>query len=261
MGAMEQARIRGEKYRIAVLGRTRAALAPVTEALRDAAIPLSGRSTLDPLADRPEVLDALALARALVNPEDRVAWLGVLRAPWCALPLDDLHRLTSGDDPGVLARPIPELLRERKALLGDDTQLAVERVLQAYEDSFAMRAAMPEMSYGTWLKQIWLRLGGDSCVDATARANLDLLWRCLDKLPEGDADLTCPAGKFALDKLKAQPDPLADTNCGVHVMTIHKSKGLEFEVVVVPELQSESANTRFNLFVARARPGNSRCIR
>jgi ATP-dependent helicase/nuclease subunit A len=247
MGAMEQARVRGEKYRIAVLGRTRAALAPVTEALREAAIPFRAVD-LEPLADRPEVLDALALARVLMNPEDRVAWLGVLRAPWCALSLDDLHTLTSGDDPSILARPIPELLRERKALLGEGSLLAVERVLQAYEDSFAIRAAMPEMSCGTWLKQVWLRLGGDSCADATARANLDLLWRCLDMLPEGDADLTSPAIKSALAKLMAQPDPAADSSCGVHVMTIHKSKGLEFEVVVVPELQAACANTRFNLF-------------
>ncbi len=247
MSAMEQARIQGEKYRIAVLGRTRAALAPVTQALREAAIPFRAVD-LEPLADRPEVLDALALARALLNPEDRVAWLGVLRAPWCALSLDDLHTLTSADDPIVLARPIPELLRERKALLRKDSRLAVERVLQAHEDYFAIRAAMPEMSSGTWLKQIWLRLGGDSCVDATARANLNLLWRCLDKLPGGDADLTGPAVESALAKLMAQPDPAADSNWGVHVMTIHKSKGLEFEVVVVPELQAASANTRFNLF-------------
>jgi ATP-dependent exoDNAse (exonuclease V) beta subunit len=247
LGAMKEAHIHGEKCRIAILGRTRAALAPITQALHEAAIPFRAVD-LEPLADRPEVLDALALARALLNPEDRVAWLGVLRAPWCALSLDELHTLASADDSVVQARPIPELLRERKGLLNDAARCAVERVLRAYEDSFVIRATMPQTSSGTWLEQVWLILGGDSCVDATARANLDLLWRCLDKLANGDADLTSPALDAALENLMAQPDPASDGNCGVHLMTIHKSKGLEFEVVIVPELQAMSASTRSTMF-------------
>jgi ATP-dependent helicase/nuclease subunit A len=245
--AMEQARTRGDKYRIAVLGRTRAALAPITQGLRIAGIPFRAVD-LDPLADRPEVLDALALARALLNIEDRVAWLGVLRAPWCALSLDDLYTLTSADDPGIQARPLPDLMQERKSLLSKEARHAVDRVLQACADSNALRTAIPELSTGTWLQQTWLRLGGDSCVDAAARANLDLLWRCLDKLPGGDADLTSPALESALEKLTAQPDPAAESDCGVHLMTIHKSKGLEFEVVIVPELQALCASTRSTMF-------------
>jgi ATP-dependent exoDNAse (exonuclease V) beta subunit len=247
LGPMEQARLRGEKYRIAVLGRARTALAPVTQALREAAIPFRAVD-LEPLADRAEVLDALALAHALLNSEDRAAWLGVLRAPWCALSLEDLHALTSADDAVIQARPVPQLLRERKMLIGEEASLAVERVLQAWDDSSKIRAAMPQMSTGTWLKQVWLRLGGDSCVDAAARANLDLLWRCLDNLPNGDTDLTSPALASALEKLMAQPDPASDSNCGVHVMTIHKSKGLEFEVVIVPELQATGATSRPAMF-------------
>jgi ATP-dependent exoDNAse (exonuclease V) beta subunit len=42
----------------------------------------------------------------------------------------------------------------------------------------------------------------------------------------------------ALKKLTALPDPKASSDCGVQLMTIHKAKGLEFEVVIVPELQA-----------------------
>ena len=34
-----------------------------------------------------------------------MAWLGVLRAPFCGLSLAELHQLTSADDPAVLSRP------------------------------------------------------------------------------------------------------------------------------------------------------------
>jgi ATP-dependent exoDNAse (exonuclease V) beta subunit len=234
---MEQARLRGQKYRIAVLGRARTALAPIAQALREAEIPFRAVD-LEQLAARPEVLDALSLARALFNPFDRVAWLGVLRAPWCGLTLDDLHRLASGDDPALLASAVPVLLAERLPSLSEEGRSAASRVLEALDSVPAMRAAQPTASIGTWLEQVWLSLGGADCVDRTARANLDLLWSCLDRLPGGEQDLLGPALDAALEKLTAQPDPDADIDAGVQLMTIHKSKGLEFEVVIVPDLQA-----------------------
>jgi ATP-dependent exoDNAse (exonuclease V) beta subunit len=228
-----------KKYRIAVLGRTRKALVPVAQALREANIPFRAIE-LEPLQDRPEIVDALTLARALLNPQDRVAWLGVLRAPWCGLSLADLHTLTSADDEQLKSRPVPELLAERTQLLSQDGRLAAARVLEAVAHAEHLRSTQPAASPGTWLEQVWLRLGGAQCVDATARANLDLLWRCLDNLPQGEQDFLGPGLDAALNKLNAQPDPTASSDCGVQLMTIHKSKGLEFEVVVVPDLQAST---------------------
>jgi ATP-dependent exoDNAse (exonuclease V) beta subunit len=234
---IQQARAGGEKYRIAVLARARKSLAPIAQALRQEGIPFRAVD-LEKLKDRPEVQDALSLARALLNPEDRVAWLGVLRAPWCGLALDDLHRLTSADDPELLARPVPELLAERHPLLSAEGRNAAQRVLDSLAAAPGLHAAQPSAKPGTWLEQIWLRLGGSACVDATALANLDLLWSCLDRLPGGEQDLLGPALDAALDKLTALPNPEAAGDCGIQLMTIHKSKGLEFEVVIVPDLQA-----------------------
>ena len=237
---IEQARAANQKYRVAVLGRTRKALAPVAEALRQAAIPFRAVE-LEELKHRPEIVDALVLARALLNPQDRVAWLGMLRAPWCGLSLADLHALTSADDPELLARPIPELMMERISHLSGEGRTAVERVLQAIQSAERLRSTQPTTAPGTWLEQVWLRLGGGDCVDATASTNLDLLWTSLDSLTEGEPDILGPALGAALNKLTAQPDPDADSEHGVQLMTIHKSKGLEFEVVIVPDLQATTA--------------------
>jgi ATP-dependent helicase/nuclease subunit A len=229
-----------DKYRVAVLARTRTSLAPIAQALREAAIPFRAID-LEKLAARPEVLDALALARALLNPQDRAAWLGILRAPWCGLTLDDLHLLTSADDPFLLARPIPDLLAERQPLLSSAGRAAVLRLLSTLASVPALATNQPTASLGTWLQQVWLSLGGANCCDPTARANLDLLWTCLDHLPAGEQDLLGPALDAALNKLTALPDPNASSDCGVQLMTIHKSKGLEFEVVIVPDLQAKTA--------------------
>jgi ATP-dependent exoDNAse (exonuclease V) beta subunit len=240
--SIEQARLaqeRGEenKFRVAVLGRARNHLVPIAQALREAGIPFRAVE-LEKLAERPEVLDALALARALLNPEDRVAWLGVLRAPWCGLSLEDLHRIAGSDDPETRSRPVPVLIAERLSLLCEEGRLAAAHVLETLTSATALRAAQPTASLGSWLEEIWLRLGGAACVDAIGRANLDLLWSCLDNLMGGEPELVGPGLAAALDKLTAQPDPGASDKCGVQLMTIHKSKGLEFEVVIVPELQA-----------------------
>ena len=230
---------RGEKFRIAVLGRTYKTLEPIAAALRDAAIPFRAVD-LENLRDRPEVLDALALARALLNPEDRVAWLGVLRASWAGLSLADVHLIAGADDPALLRRPIPELLNARMNLLSEAGRKAAARVLETAAYAGSLRAAEPSASLGTWLEQVWLRLGGADCVDRTARANLDLLWKCLDELEEGEPDLLGSGLDAAIEKLNAQPDPSASSERGVQLMSIHKSKGLEFEVVIVPDLHAGS---------------------
>lgn len=240
------ARAAGRKDRIAVLGRARKALAPVAAALREADIPFAAVD-LEKLNERPEVLDALALARALLNPHDRVAWLGILRAPWCGLSIADLHLLVSADDAELLARPIPDLLVEREALISVEGRAAVKRVIRAMQAAELLRAAQPGAALGTWIEQVWLRLGGGACVDAAARANLDLLWRCLDDLREGEQGILGSALDAVLEGLTALPDPEAESQWGVQLMTIHKAKGLEFEVVIVPELQAGAGRGRGDL--------------
>ena len=257
---IEAARANGEKFRIAVLGRTKSSLIAIAASLRAVQLPFRAVE-LEKLQERPEVLDALCLARALLQPLNRVAWLGVLRAPWCGLSLAGLHTLTSSDDASLLARPIPELLEERVDLLGSEDRLAAARVLEALQSLPALRTALPTAAVGSWLEQVWLRLGGAACVDAAARANLDLLWSCLDRLPGGEEDLLGPALGEALEKLTALPDPAASSEAGVQLMTIHKSKGLEFEIVIVPDLQARGGGNKGKMLSwlerGLAQPGES----
>ena len=240
---INQAKSCKEKFRVAVLGRARNHLVPIAEALRQTGVPFRAVE-LEKLAARPEVLDALALARALLNPQDRVSWLGVLRAPWCGLSLDDLHRIAGDDDPALLLRPLPELVAERIPLLSEAGRTAAARVLQTNDAACALRASQPTASIGTWLEMVWQLVGGAACVDSTARANLNLLWNCLDRLSEGERDLFGSGLDAALNKLTALPAPEASADCGVQLMTIHKSKGLEFEVVIVPELQAVNGRSK-----------------
>jgi len=237
------ARERGEtRYRIAVLARGRKSLIPIAEALREAGIGYRAIE-LEKLNERPEVLDALALARALMNPVDRTAWLAVLRGPWCGLSLGELHLLTSADEETVSAAAVPELLERRlpeiAGELGARAFAAAERVGRVLRRAQGERAAAIA-TLGTWLESVWKALGGADTVDRAQAENLRVLWAALDGLPEGELDLLGPGLAAALDGLYALPDPAASGEFGVQLMTIHKSKGLEFEVVLVPDLEAKS---------------------
>ena len=216
---------------IAILVRTRAALPGILAGLRSAGIEYCGVE-LESLTDRPAVRDLVALLRALLHAGDRTAWLAVLRAPWCGLTLADLHALAASD----AARPWPALLADpqpRSSLSPDGLQ----RVARLSEQLAAAARERGERPLGSWLRTAWFALDGPATVpDVSDLENAELLFATLDELEREVG--ACPqvsAIEAALEGLRASPQGSAQA--GVQVMTIHRAKGLEFDVVIVPELQ------------------------
>ena len=74
---------------VAVLVRNRNHLQRIVPRLRAAGLRFRAIE-IEQLGERPVVQDLLALTRAAAHPADRLAWLAVLRAPWCGLELADL---------------------------------------------------------------------------------------------------------------------------------------------------------------------------
>jgi ATP-dependent exoDNAse (exonuclease V) beta subunit len=169
---------------------------------------------------------------------DRIAWLAVLRAPWCGFTLDDLHRLTGADGPGFKRLSVLELIDLHQHLLSPDGQRRLVRTAAILRRALDLRWRQVDVpSFASWIERTWRTLGGPACLDAAAYENVQVFFSLLDALPpDGLAPFT---GEFAaeLDRLFAQPDPSVSETCGIQLMTIHKAKGLGFDVVVVPGLE------------------------
>src|SRR5690606_36536478 len=88
--------------RIAVLVNARTHVDAIARALIEADIPFQAVE-IEQLRERPVVQDLMALTRALVHLADRTAWLSILRAPWCALTLPDLHAIAGVPAPTIEA--------------------------------------------------------------------------------------------------------------------------------------------------------------
>jgi len=189
------------------------------------------------------LLDLRALTRALLHPMDRVAWLSVLRAPWCGLTLSDLHRLTGSDDPAFRNRPVLELMGERLPLLSPDGQERLARTAQVLRRALDLRWRQSESpSFSSWIERTWRTLGGPACLGAAAAENAEVYFSLLDSVaPDGLAPSTA-AFDAEFDRLFAQPDPAIGDRCGIQLMTIHKAKGLGFDLVLVPGLDRRSSS-------------------
>ena len=238
--AIAKAQAEGKEFRVAVLVRARQHLAKIVPLLRQNRIPFRAVE-IETLAERQELLDLLSLTRALLHPMDRVAWLAVLRAPWCGLTLRDLHTLTGADDRAMRKKPMLELIEERLALLETEAAERAARTVGILKQALATRfEGLHAGSFSQWIERTWRSLGGPLCVDAAANENVQTFFAMLDDVAPGG--MQCMTAEFdaELEWLFAQPDPRVSERAGVQLMTIHKAKGLGFDVVIVPALDRKA---------------------
>jgi ATP-dependent exoDNAse (exonuclease V) beta subunit len=209
-----------------ILVRARSHLASIVTKLRERCIAFQAIE-IDQLGERPLIQDLMALTFALAHAADRIAWLAILRAPWCGLLIEDLHTLTVDDRDAIW-----DLMQARRETLSADGRTRLARVLPVLASALDQRG---RIGLRNLVEQTWIRLGGPACVgtdsdldDATAYFDL------LESLEEG-GDLGDFRGlRQQVEGLFAQPDSRADGT--LQVMTIHKAKGLEFDTVILPGL-------------------------
>ncbi len=214
---------------VAVLVRSRSHLTTIMPAMRRAGLPFQAME-IERLSDRQLVLDLVALTRALLHLGDRVAWLAVLRAPWCGLSLADLYALAGTDH----HRTIYELMMDPLLTRGvsRDGRLRLGRVSEVLQQSLAERG---RLSLRRSIEGTWLALGGPACLAAeTDLRDASVFFDRLEELPvEAGLDEPAQLGE-RLHDLFALPDAAADGS--LQIMTIHKAKGLEFDTVILPGL-------------------------
>ncbi|MGC2300310.1 MAG: UvrD-helicase domain-containing protein [Acidobacteriaceae bacterium] len=238
---IDHARTVGAEYRVAILVRARTHLFQIIPLLRHKQIPFRAVE-IEHLSERQELLDLLALTRALLHPTNRIAWLSVLRAPWCGLTLSDLHMLTGSDDPAFKNLSILELIDRHRPLLSADGQLRLGRTAEILRRALDLRWRQSETpSFASWIERTWHTLGGPAGIDAAAWENTQVFFSLLDAVtPDGLAPSTAEFDA-EWNRLFAQPDPAVSERCGIQLMTIHKAKGLGFDVVIVPGLDRRSS--------------------
>jgi ATP-dependent exoDNAse (exonuclease V) beta subunit len=232
--AAEQAKDR--KRTIAVLVRSRSHLkALVTEIRAHHARLLFQAVEVEALAQRQAVQDALSLVLALLHRADRVHWLALLRASWCGMTLRDLYHLAADDHSATIWQLMQD--EERLTGLSADGQKRLLHVREVIKEAFVHQG---RQSLRRWIESTWMKLGGPECLwEAGDVRDVQAFFDLVEK-QHALGRLSTPDLQDAMTKLYAAPDVKADGS--VQFMTIHKSKGLQFDTVILPGLNRPPRN-------------------
>jgi ATP-dependent exoDNAse (exonuclease V) beta subunit len=199
----------------------------------------------DLLGERPAVRDLLALTRALLHPADRAAWLAILRAPWCGLTLADLQR-AANSNPDT---PVWETICNPDFEVNEPGRLECFRRAMSIAVSRVRRVPVREC-----VELAWEALHGPACLESAAsRSDARRFLDLIEDLDQGGEIADLDLLERRVERLFADPDPESDGS--LQLMTIHKSKGLQFETVIVPGLGREPAHDERPLVLWTDVPG------
>ena len=240
----------------AVLARTRGDFDPIYRALVAKGVPVEV-DTLGGFWTRPEILDVVAWLRVLDDPGDNLALGRLLLGPAYRLGLRDLffladraknenYRLRSGDFDDLLRYSLADsiLAQEEIPELSDDARERITRFQTTWRElaGVAKRVTLADL-----VGEIARISGLAAELAASPNTEAELALRHLAKLRDiaqgyqpvaGSLDL----GGFvdyldSLDEADQDEDELrATVENAVRLLTLHRAKGLEWDVVFLPSL-------------------------
>lgn len=215
---------------LAVLVRSRKHLQEIVALLNQQSI-LYEAIDIDPLQNKMHVRDLINLALALCDNYDELSWAAVMRSAYFCLSLDDIYKVLVDTDETL---PFPQRISQHCDQLSENAQERCAKILPVLQSTIAFKGEKP---FKKWLKGCCDALGIFYQLDVDSE--IEELQICLDKLAELNQ-----AGELndrqaidqAIGQLYAQP---ARQNPNlIYLMTIHKSKGLEFDTVILPRLDA-----------------------
>lgn len=232
---------------ISILVRSRSHLKSIIPILNAAEIPFRALD-IDPLSSRSVIQDLLSLTRALLHPADRIAWLAILRAPWCGLTLSDLLILAGDRSKQIIWKQLqhPELIQK----LSPEAQQRLQRIIPILAISLAERR---RYTLRQWVENTWQQLGGPACVEHhTDLEDAHAFFKLLAKIDQANDLPDLKRLNDAINKLYAAPNNQADAS--LQIMTIHNAKGLEFDIVILPHLERKASQDEKQLLQWMERP-------
>lgn len=227
---------------VALLFRTSTAFPVYEAALEEGGIPfvtVAGRG----FYDRPEVRDLVNMLRVLADPWDDQALAGMLRSPAFGVSDPGLYRLRCPDGCGS---PRPDYRSLYAALRGPLDMLDDSDRSRAARAAGLLEALVPWVDRLP-VTELLRRLVEQTDYRAILAGAGSRLWRNVDKLLSDARASGLVRLRAFLEYLEVLRDvgaregeAASEAEGALRLMTIHKSKGLEFKVVVLADASHDN---------------------
>jgi ATP-dependent exoDNAse (exonuclease V) beta subunit len=218
----------GKKWNdIAILSRKRASLTTLFHHLKRHDIPVLLHGESD-YFQRQHCIDIITFAKMVLNPYDTVTLSGLLLSPLFKLTYDDLYLLTQSEAGvystllSVTTQQFPLLWETLNEESQNRIQCAAHSVIKWIDHSryYPLYTTVLDMVYETQYydsNEIAYLIDQIQTLEAITPSRASL-WEQLSRLPYQTSHYTSKTN---------------DDHNGVNLMTIHQSKGLEFEAVAI----------------------------
>jgi ATP-dependent exoDNAse (exonuclease V) beta subunit len=215
---------------VAILVRSRNQLTHIIQHLRKANIAFQGVD-INPLAKLSHLRDMWTLTKALLYPACRLSALSLLRSPYCGLTLSDIEIIAQFDPKNPIYSALQQL--EQLPRLSEEGRIRAQFVFQVLENALATRH---QHTLVQWIMTTAKQLHADLLLKPHQHTELEQFWQLLEKhIPANQCpDLSVLTHEF--EKLYSKHATVSR----LHIMTIHKSKGLEFDCVIIPGVSAKS---------------------
>ncbi len=213
---------------VAILVRGRSHAQPIMEALTQTGIAYYAKD-MEYLKHKSVIHDLLAITRLLLQPQDAIGWLAFLKSPLLGINLKDITQINN-----QLRHNYWRLLDEYETLpsLTQEARAQLRHVVPYLQLAIAESS---RKNLSRVVETLWLQLGGPHVLLSTHDLNTaDAYFKVILQLeangPIGEIGLI----EKAINDLYAEQAPSINA---VEIMTMHKSKGLEFDTVILPSLE------------------------
>jgi ATP-dependent exoDNAse (exonuclease V) beta subunit len=178
--------------------------------------------------------------KATQNWADKIAWYALLRAPWLGLTLADLLVISQQLKDQTIWSVL--LTYQQLEALSANAKARLDSVMPKLQFWLEQKG---RISVSEFLRGLWIMLGGPQCYpNAHVLEDMDRILKLVDEYDVGGYLGDIDAFEEAMGDLFAdiEPDDEAQDLIPVELMTIHKSKGLEFDHVFIPYLDARPVN-------------------
>ena len=222
-----------ENDRVAILVRSRGHLRHLLPALQQAGLDYVGID-IQPLKNVQAVMDVLALCKSICRPDNRIAWLALLRGPWCGLSLKEIKQLAGNADQTVWQ----QLSNHDLSNVETDSKQRLIRFMDVMKLVFEQRQQVELASLTRWA---WKALGGEATLLGASIDDVEVVFKLIADQQRGGNLSSLTELDNALDGLYAKPQQGAgDQAPKLVISTIHKAKGLQYHTVILPCLGNKA---------------------